>query len=106
MILLKKKKTLKIFNYYFFVSYLSFYPSTTAVAALAGEFVNAETVIFGTDVDGVYSADPRKDPNAKKHDVISYKSLRALCTGEDNILPGFYSFLFSPIFFCFWDDEH
>eukprot|EP00009_Paramoeba_aestuarina_P007903 CAMPEP_0201520638 /NCGR_PEP_ID=MMETSP0161_2-20130828/12000_1 /ASSEMBLY_ACC=CAM_ASM_000251 /TAXON_ID=180227 /ORGANISM="Neoparamoeba aestuarina, Strain SoJaBio B1-5/56/2" /LENGTH=235 /DNA_ID=CAMNT_0047919087 /DNA_START=54 /DNA_END=761 /DNA_ORIENTATION=+ len=64
--------------------------STTAVAALAGEFVNAETVIFGTDVDGVYSADPRKDPNAKKHDVISYKALRVLCTGEDNILPGQY----------------
>mmetsp|Transcript_30048 Transcript_30048/g.41516 ORF Transcript_30048/g.41516 Transcript_30048/m.41516 type:complete len:239 (+) Transcript_30048:67-783(+) len=64
--------------------------STTAVAALAGEFVSAEAVIFGTDVDGVYTADPNKDPNAKKIDCISYNKLRDLSTGEDNILPGQY----------------
>ena len=33
--------------------------STTAVAALAAEFVSAERVIFGTDVEGVFTSDPR-----------------------------------------------
>lgn len=64
--------------------------STTAVAALAAEYVNAQEVIFGTDVDGVYTADPRKDPTSKKLDHISYTHLRELCTGEHNTLPGQY----------------
>jgi uridylate kinase len=34
--------------------------STTAVAALCAEYCKAERVIYATDVEGVYSADPRK----------------------------------------------
>lgn len=56
--------------------------STTAVSALCAEFTNAERVVFCTDVDGVYSADPRKDPNAKKLDQVSYRELEAL-TGTE-----------------------
>mmetsp|Transcript_25992 Transcript_25992/g.72795 ORF Transcript_25992/g.72795 Transcript_25992/m.72795 type:complete len:235 (+) Transcript_25992:130-834(+) len=64
--------------------------STTAVAALAAEYVGAEAVIFGTDVDGVYSADPRKDPTAKLFKEISYQRLRELSTSKENTLPGQY----------------
>lgn len=58
------------------------------MAALAAEFIGAQQVIFGTDVDGVYSDDPRKNPAAKKIDRITYEELRVLSTQDDNILPG------------------
>lgn len=34
--------------------------STTAVAALCAEYCSAKMVVYGTDVDGVYTADPNK----------------------------------------------
>ena len=37
--------------------------------------INAEVIIKGTKVDGVYSADPALDPNAKKYDAISFKEV-------------------------------
>jgi uridylate kinase len=39
--------------------------STNAVAALAAEITRAEILVNGTDVDGVYTEDPKKNPNAK-----------------------------------------
>eukprot|EP01092_Planopodium_desertum_P009367 TRINITY_DN40149_c0_g1_i1.p1 TRINITY_DN40149_c0_g1~~TRINITY_DN40149_c0_g1_i1.p1 ORF type:complete len:242 (+),score=52.94 TRINITY_DN40149_c0_g1_i1:47-772(+) len=64
--------------------------STTAVAALCAEFVKAEQVIFGTDVDGVYDSDPRKNKDAKKLDTINYARLKELTLGKENTLPGQY----------------
>jgi len=43
----------------------------TAAALRAGE-LGAEVVLKGTKVDGVYSADPRACPEAKKYDRITY----------------------------------
>ena len=34
--------------------------------------INADAVIKGTRVDGIYTADPEKDPNATKYDVLSF----------------------------------
>src|SRR3989339_1911668 len=48
------------------------YFSTDTAAALRAMEIGAEVVIKATKVDGVYSADPVKDPNAKKYDTISY----------------------------------
>jgi uridylate kinase len=39
--------------------------STTAVAALAAEALGAEKLIIATDVEGVYTDDPKKNPDAK-----------------------------------------
>ena len=34
--------------------------------------MNADLLIKATKVDGVYSADPKKDPNAVKYDSLSF----------------------------------
>jgi uridylate kinase len=45
--------------------------STMAVGALAAEAVNADLYIIASDVDGIYSSDPKKNPKAKKFEEIS-----------------------------------
>ena len=50
------------------------YFSTDTVAAQRALEIGAEEVLVAKNgVDGVYSADPRKDPNAKKLTEISYQ---------------------------------
>ena len=39
--------------------------STNAVAALAAEITRAETLVNATDVEGVYTEDPKKNPKAR-----------------------------------------
>ena len=34
--------------------------------------INAEVILKGTRVDGIYTADPEKDKSATKYDVISF----------------------------------
>lgn len=48
------------------------YFSTDTAAALRAMEVNAEVVFKATKVDGVYTADPLRDPSAKKYDELSY----------------------------------
>jgi len=48
------------------------YFTTDTAAALRAMEIGAEVILKGTKVDGVYNADPVKDPSAKKYDVISY----------------------------------
>jgi len=48
------------------------YFSTDTAAVLRAIEINADVIFKGTRVDGVYSADPEKDPNATKYDNISY----------------------------------
>jgi uridylate kinase len=52
--------------------------STNAVAALSAEAMPADLFINATDVDGVYTSDPKKHPEAKKLDVISASELIGL----------------------------
>ncbi len=47
-----------------------FFTTDTAAALRASE-MGAEIVLKGTKVDGVYSADPKKDPAATKYDTIT-----------------------------------
>jgi uridylate kinase len=51
------------------------YFTTDTAAALRATEINADIVIKGTNVDGIYSADPRKDPSATKFDKISFKEV-------------------------------
>jgi uridylate kinase len=48
------------------------YFSTDTAAALRAMEVNAEVVFKATKVDGIYTADPLRDPSAKKFDELSY----------------------------------
>jgi uridylate kinase len=46
--------------------------STDTTAALRASEIGAEVILKATKVDGIYSADPMKDPKAKKFDRITY----------------------------------
>ena len=46
--------------------------STDTAAALRSAEINADAVLKATNVDGIYTADPKKDPNATLIDEVSY----------------------------------
>jgi uridylate kinase len=48
------------------------YFTTDTAASLRAMEINAEVILKGTKVDGVYSADPKKDPAAVKYQTLSY----------------------------------
>lgn len=71
--------------------------TTDSAAALRASEIDADILLKGTKVDGVYTADPVEDPTATKYDTVTYneaidKNLRimdmsamALC--RDNAMP-------------------
>lgn len=46
--------------------------TTDTAAALRGAEIGAEVVLKATKVDGIYTADPKKDPTATRFDSISF----------------------------------
>lgn len=46
--------------------------TTDSAASLRAIEINAEVILKGTRVDGIYSADPEKNANATKYDIISF----------------------------------
>ena len=48
------------------------YFTTDSAAALRASEIGADVLLKGTKVDGIYTADPFKDPKAKRYDRISY----------------------------------
>jgi uridylate kinase len=66
--------------------------TTDAVAAVLAERVGAAVFINATSVDGIYTEDPKKNPNATRFDAISPKKLleivggTALGAGSNNVL--------------------
>ncbi len=46
--------------------------TTDTAAALRGAEIGAEIVLKATKVDGIYAADPKKDPLARRYDRISF----------------------------------
>lgn len=51
------------------------YFSTDTAAALRAIQIHADVIIKATSVDGVYSADPKRDPEARKYESISYRDV-------------------------------
>lgn len=49
------------------------YFTTDSTASLRAIEVEAEVVLKGTRVDGVYTSDPEKDPHATKYDNVSFQ---------------------------------
>ena len=46
--------------------------STDTAAALRAAEIGAEAILLAKNIDGVYTADPNKDPTAEKIDEITY----------------------------------
>ena len=75
---------------------LPFFTTDTGAALRAAE-LQCDALLKGTSVDGVYSADPKKDPSAKRYDTITFtdilgKDLRimdpaAIALARDNGIP-------------------
>ena len=73
------------------------YFTTDTGSSLRGIEVEADVMLKGTRVDGVYTADPEKDPTATKFNDITYSEvlarglkvmdLTAICMCQDNNLP-------------------
>lgn len=71
--------------------------TTDTAACLRGIEIDADLILKATKVDGVYSADPHKDPNAVKFDTLTYDEviekklgvmdLTAICLSRDHQVP-------------------
>ena len=71
--------------------------TTDSAACLRGIEVNAELVLKATKVDGVYTADPVKDPTATRYDVLNYDQvlqdklavmdMTAICLCQEHDMP-------------------
>lgn len=53
------------------------YFSTDTAAALRAVEMEAEVLLKGTKVDGVYNSDPKKDKSAKKYQTLSFNQVLA-----------------------------
>lgn len=51
--------------------------STDTAAVLRAAEIDADVILLAKNIDGVYSADPKLDPSAKKYDAISYDDVLA-----------------------------
>lgn len=51
------------------------YFTTDTASALRAVEIHADVMLKGTRVDGIYTADPEKDPTATKFDTISYDEI-------------------------------
>jgi len=71
--------------------------TTDSAACLRGIEINADLVLKATNVDGVYTADPKKDPTAEKYDLLTYAEvlekqlgvmdLTAIVLAQDHDMP-------------------
>ena len=50
------------------------YFSTDSAAALRASEIGADVLLKATKVDGIYTADPKKDPKAKKYGSLRYET--------------------------------
>ncbi len=84
------------------------YFTTDSAAALRAAEINADIVIKATKVDGVYSADPKKVPDATRYESLSYQQviegqlsvmdMTAFTLCRENQMP--------ILIVNFWSDEH
>ena len=49
--------------------------STDTAAAVRAAEIGAYVVLMAKNIDGIYTADPRQDPTAKKLDTVSYREI-------------------------------
>ncbi len=71
--------------------------TTDSAAALRGSEIDADVILKGTRVDGIYTADPEKDPTAQKFETLTFDEviskglnvmdMTAFTLCKDNSLP-------------------
>ncbi|MCL4163450.1 UNVERIFIED_CONTAM: hypothetical protein GTU68_049353, partial [Idotea baltica] len=71
--------------------------TTDTAAALRAVEMGCDALLKGTQVDGVYDSDPRKNPDAKRFETVSYQRVladnlnvmdaSAIALARDNRLP-------------------
>ena len=71
--------------------------TTDTAACLRAIEIAADAVLKATKVDGVYSADPKRDPNAQRYERLTYQQvleaelgvmdLPAICLCRDHDMP-------------------
>lgn len=71
--------------------------TTDSAACLRAIEIDADVVLKATKVDGIYSADPAKNPDAKRYDYLTYSEvinqnlavmdLTAICLCQDHNMP-------------------
>lgn len=71
--------------------------TTDTCAVLRASEMNCDILLKGTKVDGIYSSDPHKDPQAKRYDSLTYEQvireklhvmdIPAIALARDNNLP-------------------
>jgi uridylate kinase len=66
--------------------------STNAVGALVAEKLKADRFVNATDVEGVYSKDPRKYPDAKKLSKVTPRELSEIL-GNESMMAGGYDLM-------------
>lgn len=49
--------------------------STDTAAALRAAEIGADAILMAKNIDGIYSADPKIDPTAKRYDEITYREV-------------------------------
>jgi uridylate kinase len=49
--------------------------TTDSAAALRAVEIDADVILKGTRVDGIYTSDPEKDPSATKYEEISFEEI-------------------------------
>jgi uridylate kinase len=54
------------------------YFTTDSAAALRASEIDADVILKGTRVDGIYTADPEKDPTATKFDTLTFAKVISL----------------------------
>ena len=73
------------------------YFSTDTGAVLRGVEIEADAILMAKNVDAIYSADPKKDPNAIRYDQLTYAKvledglkatdITAMALAQDNNMP-------------------
>jgi uridylate kinase len=58
--------------------------TTDSVAALIGERVQADLLVKGSNVDGIYSKDPKKYTDAEKLDALKFEDLTRLLEADSH----------------------
>jgi len=51
------------------------YFTTDSAAALRANEIDANVILKGTRVDGIYDTDPEKDPTATKYDIVNFSTV-------------------------------
>lgn len=75
------------------------YFSTDTAAILRAAEIKADVMMMAKNIDGIYTADPKKDPSAKRYDKLTYDDIlknglaaidsTAAAFGRDNKIPAF-----------------